>query len=434
MKKIFGLLAYISIYTFSFGQTVYSNGPLSTGTISNNGTPSPAGYTWSELQNNSSNNEVTNTDLGFPSYSNSDGFAFSLSDNFTIPENDTWSLTNISVFAYSINRSAGLINDIKVRIWNKEPGTTGAEVIYGDLVTNRFLSSSDTKTYRIQNTLFDNGAAGFQRNIFKINATVNITLPAGNYWLEWQTSASDSTVHFSPAVTLNNLRTKELSNGKMYDFSIEKWYDVEDVGGPDSAAVSNISQDLPFEITYDKVLPVEIINFTGKEINNAIILQWQTTNEINNKGFDIERKNATGTFTSVGYVESKSSSSNNTYLYSDKTVEKGKKYFYRLKQVSLNGQYKYSKVIEVSTSFSNSIFISPTIAASTITLHIPGENSPVNHAYITDAQGKAVMILNQVFLPGSNNDINISSLARGIYFMVLQTGTNKRETLRFEKK
>ncbi len=433
MKKTATFLLAFIIFTYANGQTVYSNGQLSTGAVAKDGTTAPEGYSWSELQNNSSENEATNSDLGFPGYTSSEGFSFSLADNFTVPENDNWSITSISVFAYAINQSANLIQDIKLQIWNKEPGTQGAEVIYGDMETNRFNSSSEIKIYRIQNTLFYNNAANFQRRIFKINASVNITLPAGDYWLEWQTTTLDSSVHFSPAVIVDNKRTVETFNAKMYDFSIDKWYSIKDVGAPDSAAVINVSQDLPFEISYDKVLPLELLNFAGKKINNSVVLQWNTANEINNKGFEIERKGTSGIFTKIGYVESINTSTENNYSFTDNYIQRDKKYFYRLKQVNVNGLMKYSEIIEVSTGSSNSIWVSPTIASSIISIHFSEESESLKYAYISDAHGKNVMDVNIKSLPGSGIDINVAHLARGIYFIVLQPANGARQTIRFLK-
>ena len=42
-------------------------------------------------------------------------------------------------------------------------------------------------------------------------------------------------------------------------------------------------------ITYSAVLPIELIKFTGKTTKGENLLIWQTANEVNNKGFQIER-------------------------------------------------------------------------------------------------------------------------------------------------
>ncbi len=37
-------------------------------------------------------------------------------------------------------------------------------------------------------------------------------------------------------------------------------------------------------------MPVELTSFTAKVFGNSILLNWQTSTEINNYGFEVERK------------------------------------------------------------------------------------------------------------------------------------------------
>ncbi|MDP2364741.1 MAG: YCF48-related protein, partial [Ignavibacteria bacterium] len=49
---------------------------------------------------------------------------------------------------------------------------------------------------------------------------------------------------------------------------------------------------LGFIICYidTSIVPVELINFSAEQINNKILLRWQTASELNNRGFEVERK------------------------------------------------------------------------------------------------------------------------------------------------
>ena len=101
------------------------------------------------------------------------------------------------------------------------------------------------------------------------------------------------------------------------------------------------------------VAPVELVSFTASAEYNAINLNWKTATEQNNSGFDIERgsiKNSSGEiiFDRIGFVKgSGNSNSYKEYSFSDKPVVSGK-YYYRLKQVDINGEFKMSDNVEVN--------------------------------------------------------------------------------------
>jgi predicted phosphodiesterase len=89
--------------------------------------------------------------------------------------------------------------------------------------------------------------------------------------------------------------------------------------------------------------PIELVSFTGTLNNNEALLEWETATETNNVGWDVERsfKN-TNNFVQVGFV----ANSNDPQFYSfTNPLSSYGKYFYRLKQIDLNGSFFYSDVI-----------------------------------------------------------------------------------------
>ena len=94
-------------------------------------------------------------------------------------------------------------------------------------------------------------------------------------------------------------------------------------------------------------LPVELTSFTAEAFDQKVILKWTTATELNNNGFEIQRKVAESDFATVGFVRGEGTTTNQReYSYIDKDLVDGK-YFYRLKQVDYNGTYEYSNIIEV---------------------------------------------------------------------------------------
>jgi chitinase len=92
-----------------------------------------------------------------------------------------------------------------------------------------------------------------------------------------------------------------------------------------------------------------IVNFAGKPVSSGVLLSWQTISEYNNKGFDIERRDAASPiWAKTGFVSGAGTfSSTKNYSFVDKRVRKGKKYVYRLKQINTDGKNTYSQEVTV---------------------------------------------------------------------------------------
>ena len=90
-------------------------------------------------------------------------------------------------------------------------------------------------------------------------------------------------------------------------------------------------------------------------------LNWKTATEVNNNGFEVQRgvrsqgadvggqkSEASGQWEKVGFVEGHgNSNSPKEYSFTDKNLTGGTNFVYRLKQIDNDGQYQYSKEVEV---------------------------------------------------------------------------------------
>lgn len=113
----------------------------------------------------------------------------------------------------------------------------------------------------------------------------------------------------------------------------------------DDVQLSLLSQiNIPCPIT---PLPVQLVNFTGKEIKQGILLEWTTMSEINNQMFEIERSADAINFEKIGYVNGNGNSNTEiNYSLVDKNVSNGI-YYYRLRQIDFDGQSHISNIIAV---------------------------------------------------------------------------------------
>ncbi len=100
-------------------------------------------------------------------------------------------------------------------------------------------------------------------------------------------------------------------------------------------------------------LPIELVSFTASMNKKNVVLTWQTATEVNNYGFEIEKKSMKDELRSmkweqVGFVEgSGTTPSPKQYSFVDKNVNTGK-YLYRLKQIDRDGKFIYSHEAEVT--------------------------------------------------------------------------------------
>jgi hypothetical protein len=128
-------------------------------------------------------------------------------------------------------------------------------------------------------------------------------------------------------------------------------------------------------------------------------LNWTTVQEINNKGFEIERSTNNETFSSIGFVKGRENSLvinkynfvdelinlNNLELFSDKL-------HYRLKQIDLNGNYNYSKTISVEAPkiFGVTIYPNPFTENFTLTINSNSASQPVK-VVLCDITGRIIL-------------------------------------------
>lgn len=96
------------------------------------------------------------------------------------------------------------------------------------------------------------------------------------------------------------------------------------------------------------VLPIHLLNFEGRLVDDHVVLNWSTPPERDDKQFDIERSYDGTNFSTISSVAATDSGYATTYYsYPDPNIARENNY-YRLKQISLDGKFDFSKVILVN--------------------------------------------------------------------------------------
>ena len=157
------------------------------------------------------------------------------------------------------------------------------------------------------------------------------------------------------------------------------------------------------------IVPLRWLSFTGILDKSQVKLNWKTADEINNKGFDIERSTDAVSFEKIGWVDA---SSTNSYELFDTKIVKGNTYYYRLKQVDKDGLYTYSPVIRINYSGNNTISIFPNPVKNNLVIQQSGTGR--TSVVITDLTGKTVY--STEFAAGSLH-INAQSWSKGLYLV-----------------
>ena len=91
-----------------------------------------------------------------------------------------------------------------------------------------------------------------------------------------------------------------------------------------------------------------LVNLTASAHNNKVTLRWATLTEMDNRGFEVYRSTDGTNWQYAGFVAGAGNSNIRVdYSFEDNNLSP-KKYYYRLKQVDHNGQYKFSNIAAVT--------------------------------------------------------------------------------------
>jgi Secretion system C-terminal sorting domain len=172
-------------------------------------------------------------------------------------------------------------------------------------------------------------------------------------------------------------------------------------------------------ITVSGVVPLTLLSFDAFKNKNKVDVKWTTTNEINTSHFDIERSSDGVSFIKIGKVNSVNATGINNYAYEDVQPFKGIN-FYRLKQVDIDGTYKYSNINKVLfENFGEALNIYPNPAKDYIQFDYAGKQKTVL-VNLFDMQGRLIKTTTLAnVLPLK---LNIENLAKGKYVVQLSDG------------
>jgi hypothetical protein len=176
-------------------------------------------------------------------------------------------------------------------------------------------------------------------------------------------------------------------------------------------------------------LPINLISFTGKTENKNNILQWISSSELNNKGFNVQHSLNDKDFTTLGFVAGNgTSNTQHNYNFTHNKPFAGVNY-YRLQQIDHDGKVSFSKTIQLDNKLKGIMNAFPNPSEGIYTIQGINFNDADQNItiQITDMMGKTIPALVK------GNTIDITQQANGLYFIQIAQNGQVIENIKLVK-
>lgn len=188
-----------------------------------------------------------------------------------------------------------------------------------------------------------------------------------------------------------------------------------------NSASNMLTQGILQPLSSGSALPVTGLEFYAKRISNTQVqLDWKTIQEINNKGFTIERKKENeNNFAAMGFVRTNATGGNSTmplqYQKTDNNNFAGISY-YRLRQEDIDGRTSYSvtRVVRGDVSKQLTMQVWPVPAVGFFNVSVSGLDKP-DVVQVLDMNGRLV----KQFTIQNNMQQQVNGLPAGTYYIKL---------------
>ena len=150
-----------------------------------------------------------------------------------------FNITSIDVYAYQTGSTPPTINAVYLQVWDGDPSSGGASVIWGDLTTNIISNGAGTGAFR----QLESAPGQTNREIQVATAnTAGLTLTAGTYWIEYTFGGSGASGPWAPPIVI----TGNATTGNALQ-------NLAGVYGPAMDAGSGTPQGMPFQVYGDPI-------------------------------------------------------------------------------------------------------------------------------------------------------------------------------------
>lgn len=239
-------------------------------------------------------------------------------------------------------------------------------------------------------------------------------------WLNQGTYDSPLISNTDGAVAILGQNPVNINPGESVDF----YYGIS-LGSDQTTCLTNM---LACENKYFVLVPVELTSFTAICNGSKVTLNWSTATELNNQGFEIQRK-INESWVTIGFKGGTGTTTQvqNYSFVDDASLLKQEKISYRLKQIDFSGAFTYSSEISVdinqipSTFSLNQNYPNPFNPSTEISFGLPQKSNVVLKIFNTLGQEVAKLV-NETLEAGTHTfNFDATRLSSGIYIYSLQT-------------
>ena len=162
------------------------------------------------------------------------------------------------------------------------------------------------------------------------------------------------------------------------------------------------------------VLPVEMKSFNAKRESNTVNLSWETAQEFNFSGFDIQRKLGEAPFRSIGFIDATANEgTGSVYNFIDANIVAQTNILYRLRLVDKDGAYRYSEIRVVRNNAQKTdLSVYPNPNRGFFTIAVPAD-AGVYDVLLIDVAGRILRSMNGL----RNQSLKMNALSPGIYIV-----------------
>lgn len=174
-------------------------------------------------------------------------------------------------------------------------------------------------------------------------------------------------------------------------------------------------------------LPVSLVDFQVKRVENATVLYWQTSEEKNSDHFEVQQSEDLRKWAALGIVNAANESSQHKdYSFPDVAERYGTQY-YRLKMVDIDGSFAYSKIQSIRLGSSGLISAYPNPVVDKLRI---GSKEALASVKVTDLAGRSFLELSK---PKPGQEFSMKNYPAGAYFVKVETADGKVQVVKIIK-
>lgn len=233
-------------------------------------------------------------------------------------------------------------------------------------------------------------------------------------------ACGNTTVKFTPPAGYP-LKTFTIKYRPAYGTSTSNaYYNMNPKPAAQYVSFSNLSFVATTGCSNLTTLPIELISFNAKRIDDLVKLNWQTASEKNNDYFTLERSTDGINFEEFKRLKGAGNSYEIKNYNADDEKPSNELSYYRLKQTDYNGRFKYSDIVSVDADNSKAnishIAPNPTTSDINFDFYTPVKGELIYE--VTDLTGRAIISKSEMMEAGNTKvSADLDEIPDGIYFL-----------------